>query len=214
MLTLLSDASTPLAELLSRKSVPAVRVDRPRPAVLKVTPWIASVDLPVSSKVRLRVSPSSRLTPLNEESCEVVSICFRILLYCVIRPARVAWEFGSATAAGPVVPATAAKALPVAVEVAADGADGGRSRVVGGGDGKDAGRVEGGLQVWLPASAAFSPVQGRDVGAGGSEGDGGCRTAAGGSDGQGLAGKGAGARPNRGRFPWRRRSRAGWRRRS
>ena len=33
---------------------------RPRPAVLKVTPKIASVDLPVSSKVGFKVSPSSR----------------------------------------------------------------------------------------------------------------------------------------------------------
>src|SRR6266403_767334 len=41
---------TLFAELLSRKSVPTVRVARPRPASLKVTPWMLRVDLPVSLK--------------------------------------------------------------------------------------------------------------------------------------------------------------------
>ena len=82
--------------------------------MLKVTPWIASVDLPVSSKVRFSVSPSSRLMPLNEESCEVVSICCRMLLYWVISPARVACAFGSATGASPSVPL---KAWPATVAV-------------------------------------------------------------------------------------------------
>src|ERR1700761_3728125 len=81
VLTLFSDANTEFAELESRKSVPEVRVDRPRPAVSKVTPLMARVDLPVSSKVRFKVSPSSKLTPLNDESCDVVSICARMLLY-------------------------------------------------------------------------------------------------------------------------------------
>src|ERR1700761_9746104 len=110
----LSWLSTPSAELLSRKSVPAASGARLRPAVLKVTPRIASVDLPVSSKVRFSVSPSSRLTPLNEESCEVVSICFRMLLYWVTSPARVACAFGSTTGATPTSPV---KAWPAAVEV-------------------------------------------------------------------------------------------------
>ena len=63
-----------LAELLSRKSEPAASVDRPRPASLKVTPVMLSVDLPVSLNVSFRVSPPSRLTPLNDASCAVVVI--------------------------------------------------------------------------------------------------------------------------------------------
>src|SRR3954464_13998980 len=56
--------STPLAELLSRKSVPPVSAARPSPAALKVTPVMFSVDLPVSLKVSLRLSPFKRLMPL------------------------------------------------------------------------------------------------------------------------------------------------------
>ena len=37
--------------------MPGVSVERPRPAALKVTPVIASLEVPVSSKVRFRVSP-------------------------------------------------------------------------------------------------------------------------------------------------------------
>src|SRR6202000_3294425 len=85
------------AELLSRKSVPARSVDRPRPAVLKVAPVMLSVDLPVSLNTSFSVSPFRRLTPLKEESCEVVLICASTLLYCATRLARVACEFGSAT---------------------------------------------------------------------------------------------------------------------
>ena len=99
VLAWVSVVNTLLAELLSRKSVPAVRVERPRPASLKVTPEIDSVEVPVSSNVRSRVSPFNRLMPLNEESCAVVLICCRTLLYCATRLARVACEFGSATGA-------------------------------------------------------------------------------------------------------------------
>src|SRR3954464_15120537 len=56
--------STPFAELLSRKSVPETSEARPRPAALKVTPVMFSVDLPVSLKVSLRLSPFKRLMPL------------------------------------------------------------------------------------------------------------------------------------------------------
>jgi hypothetical protein len=38
-----------LVEALSMKSVPEVRLDRPRPAELKVTPVMFRVDLPVSN---------------------------------------------------------------------------------------------------------------------------------------------------------------------
>src|SRR6516162_3670321 len=41
-----SEVSTLFAELLSRKSTPAVSVASPRPASLKVTPWIDSVERP------------------------------------------------------------------------------------------------------------------------------------------------------------------------
>src|SRR5207248_9442312 len=81
MLAVLSDARTVLVEVLSRKSVPEVSAFRPRPAGLKVTPLIVEVDLPVSSNTSFSVSPLSRLTPLNDESCAVVVICVMIWLY-------------------------------------------------------------------------------------------------------------------------------------
>src|SRR6202012_3668800 len=111
-----SAVSALLADELSRKSVPETSDDRPRPAELKVTPVIDSVDLPVSLKVSLSVSPFNRLTPLKDESCEVVLICASTLLYCATRFARVAGAWASATAAGPA-PATALKAEPEAVAV-------------------------------------------------------------------------------------------------
>src|SRR5579871_2190398 len=88
-LAVLSTANTLLVVLLSMKSVPAVRLDRPRPAGLNVTPEIVSVDLPVSSNTSFSSSPLSRLTPLKEASCAVVVICVRIWLYWVTRLARV-----------------------------------------------------------------------------------------------------------------------------
>src|SRR6202035_6019428 len=117
VLALVSAVNWVLAELLSRKSVPATRVDSPRPASLKVTPVMLSVDFPVSLKVSFSVSPFSRLTPLKDESWDVVLICARTLLYCATRLARVACEFGSATGAGPVAALNAANAEP-AVEAA------------------------------------------------------------------------------------------------
>src|SRR6201999_4006908 len=96
----LSCDNTVLAELLLRKSVPAARLDRLRPAVLKVTPVMLRVDLPVSLNTSFRVSPFSRLTPLNEASCAVVLICASTLLYCETSAAREDCELGSTT--GPV----------------------------------------------------------------------------------------------------------------
>src|SRR6202022_4640849 len=113
-----SKVSCLLAEELSRKSVPEVRVERPRPVTLKVTPVMESVDLPVSLNVSFSVSPFNRLMPLNDESCEVVLICASTLLYCATRLARVACEFGSATAAAAVRPLNALPA-PAAVPVIA-----------------------------------------------------------------------------------------------
>src|SRR4029077_7678461 len=94
---LLSELRTWLAELLSRKSNPEVSVDRPRPASLKVTPWMLSVDLPVSLNTSFRVSPFKRLTPLKDASCAVVLICVSTLLYCATSAEREACEFGSTT---------------------------------------------------------------------------------------------------------------------
>ena len=54
---------TLVAALLSRKSVPTVRADRPRPVALKVTPVMFRVDRPVSLKTSFSVSPLSRLIP-------------------------------------------------------------------------------------------------------------------------------------------------------
>src|SRR5580704_16159891 len=89
------------------KSTPEFRLDRPRPAELKVTPAMLRVDLPVSLNTSLSWSPFKRLTPLNEESCEVVLICCRMLLYWVTRPARVACAAESATGAEAVAKASA-----------------------------------------------------------------------------------------------------------
>src|SRR3982751_6980107 len=76
----LSVATTLLVAPLSMKSTPLIRLLRPRPAALNVTPLMLSVDLPVSLNTSFSVSPLSRLIPLKEESCDVVSICARILL--------------------------------------------------------------------------------------------------------------------------------------
>src|SRR5580704_7187833 len=97
VLAAVNPVSALLAELLSRKSVPAVRGDRPRPVALKVTPMMFSVDRPVSLNTSFRVSPFNRLMPLNDESCAVVLICVRMLLYWATRLARVDCEFASAT---------------------------------------------------------------------------------------------------------------------
>src|SRR5450631_610090 len=94
-----SAAKVLLAELLSRKSVPWVRFERPRPARLKETPVMLSVDFPVSLNVSFNVSPFNRLTPLNDASWAVVLIWFTTSLYCATRPFRLACEFGSATGA-------------------------------------------------------------------------------------------------------------------
>src|SRR5882757_1083042 len=92
-----SRVSALFAEALSRKSVPETSGARPRPAALKVTPWTFRVDLPVSLKVSLRLSPFSRLMPLKEESCDVVVICWMTLLYWLTRLARMACEAASAS---------------------------------------------------------------------------------------------------------------------
>src|SRR5260370_36529250 len=67
-----------------------------------------SVDLPVSLKVSLRLSPFKRLMPLKDESCAVVVIWATIPLYWLTRLARMACEAGSATAAVTVKPGMAA----------------------------------------------------------------------------------------------------------
>src|SRR3954469_23263674 len=115
VLALPSLVSTPFAELLSRKSVPESSEARPRPAALKVTPVTFSVDLPVSLKVSLRLSPFNRLMPLNDASCEVVEIWVMMSLYCLTRLARMVCEAASAILATEVVVANAltpAVALP------------------------------------------------------------------------------------------------------
>src|ERR1700724_6531 len=85
-----------------------------------------SVDLAVSSKVSLRLSPFSRLMPLKDESCDVVVICVMMLLYWPTRLARVACETGSATGAA----ATENVAVPAAVRVTAPIVDEAASLVV------------------------------------------------------------------------------------
>ena len=60
-----------------------------------------SVDLAVSSKVSLRLSPLSRLIPLKDESWAVVVICVMMPLYWFTRLVRMACEAASATGAVP-----------------------------------------------------------------------------------------------------------------
>src|ERR1700686_3497744 len=71
-----------------------------------------SVDLPVSLKVSLRVSPFNRLIPLKDESCAVVVICAMMLLYWLTRLARMACEAASAVGALPAAPNVAGVAPP------------------------------------------------------------------------------------------------------
>src|ERR1700730_5415169 len=111
-----SDVSTLLVAALSMKSVPTARLERPRPAELKVAPVMFRVDLPVSLNTSLRESPFSRLTPLNEASCAVVVICDRMLLYCVTKPARMACAAGSTTGAVADLPANRL-VLPVSAPI-------------------------------------------------------------------------------------------------
>ena len=117
--------------------MPAVRVERPRPAVLKVTPVMFSVDLPVSLNVRFSVSPFSRLMPLKDESCDVVLICCRTLLYCATRLVRVRLRvrIGDRSSRRQTV-----EGLASCRGGAADRADRRRSRIVGGHDVDLAGR--------------------------------------------------------------------------
>src|ERR1700710_1455652 len=73
-----------------------------------------SVDLPVSLKVNLRLSPLSRLMPLKDESCAVVVICAMMLLYWLTRLDRMACE--AASTAG-VVAVKLVKAVPTVPEL-------------------------------------------------------------------------------------------------
>src|SRR5665811_1097822 len=86
-----------------------------------------SVDLPVSLKVSLRLSPFSRLMPLKDASCAVVEIWATILLYWLTRLERMACEAGSAIGALPAAPKVA---VPVWVKVTAPMVDEAASFVV------------------------------------------------------------------------------------
>ena len=180
VLAWVSVVKTLLAELLSRKSVPAVRLERPRPASLKVTPVIASFEAPVSSNVRSRVSPFSRLMPLNEESCAVVLICGQDLVVlrdqagtCGLRV-----RIGDRSSRG--------QAAELRCGAAGECADRRRGRVVRGRDGDRAAGVDAGLQV-IRRQRGIEFVEGRNLAAAGAEGDVGCGAAAGGGDLQRLA---------------------------
>ncbi len=138
--------------------MPEVKVDRPRPAGLKVTPGMFRLDLPVSSNTSLSWSPFNRLMPLNEESCAVVVICLRIWLYCDTRLARISCELASDTGAAAVRPLKAAPdaaAAPPIVPIVDDAA---LLEVV-------IGRLPLELMLAcrsLPASAVFSWFDGRN----------------------------------------------------
>ena len=71
-----------------------------------------SVELPVSLKTSFSVSPFSRLTPLKEESCDVVLICARMLLYWLTRLARAACATGSWIGGCAVVKASTPVSVP------------------------------------------------------------------------------------------------------
>src|SRR5664279_4850879 len=78
-----------------------------------------SVDLPVSLKVSLRLSPFNRLMPLKDASCAVVVICATMLLYWLTRLARMACEAESATGAVAVRPVKAVPTVPALLEATA-----------------------------------------------------------------------------------------------
>src|ERR1700726_906152 len=80
---------------------------------------MVSVDLPVSLKVSLRLSPFKRLMPLKDESCAVVVICATMLLYWPTRLERMACEAGSATGAVAVNPVKAVPTVPELLEATA-----------------------------------------------------------------------------------------------
>src|SRR3954447_26408493 len=104
--------STLLVAALSMKSVPCSRPARPRPFELKVTPVMLRLDLAVSSNTSLSWSPLSRLTPLNDESTEVVSICESMLLYWDTRLERVAWATASKVGVVALVQVSAVVIVP------------------------------------------------------------------------------------------------------
>src|SRR3954451_15765285 len=112
VLALLRFDRTLLVAELSMKSVPEFNFARPRPEELKVTPTMLMVDLPVSLDVSFRVSPPSRLTPLNEASWDVVLIWSRMLLYWATRLARVVCATGSATGAAGMVKVCVVVSVP------------------------------------------------------------------------------------------------------
>src|SRR5664279_1888870 len=87
-----------------------------------------SVDLPVSLKVSLRLSPFNRLMPLKDASCAVVVICAMMLLYWLTRLERIACEAASATGT-PTAPKVAGTA-PAPVKVTAPMVDEAASLVV------------------------------------------------------------------------------------
>src|SRR6476660_1560536 len=68
---------------------------------------IVEVDLPVSLNTSFSVSPLSRLTPLKDESCAVVVICWMIWLYWATRLERAVCDTASAVGAVTSVPAAA-----------------------------------------------------------------------------------------------------------
>src|SRR5262249_56466046 len=96
----------------ARGAGPAARLLSPRPDAVKLTPVRLSVEVAFSLKTSLRVSPFSRLTPLNEESCAVVVIWLRMLLNCDTRPARADEDVGSATGAAAVVKLSVLVSVP------------------------------------------------------------------------------------------------------
>ena len=102
-----------------------------------------SVDLPVSLKVSLRLSPFSRLMPLKDASCAVVVICAMMSLYWLTRLARMACEAASATGA------TGSAERRSTAPSRADGnrTDRGRSAVVGRGEDELVGAVQAGRQI-------------------------------------------------------------------
>src|SRR4051812_36301117 len=170
------------AEALSRKSVPEVKAETPRPAALKVTPLMFKVDVPVSLKVSLRSSPFNRLMPLKEASREVVLIWLTTSLNCLTRLLRTVWEDGSLTG---VLGVTLEKVLPTPVEVPPIAPIVAERRIIAGDDADHAVRREAGLQV-VGRQRVVEVVQAFDLTDTRAKRNGGGRTASGRTDGQGL----------------------------
>ena len=132
--------------------------------------------------------------PLNEASWAVVVICDRMPLNWLTRLLRTVCADASTTGAVAVVKVIALVSVPPIAPPESYGAEGRRSKLVGGGDRQLAGRVDRRGQI-VGQQRGIELVEGLDRAVGAvAEGDVDRRTAIEGGEGQGLARQAAGRR--------------------